>query len=601
MPEPPPGGYTAGTVVNMCFTLNEFTNQQAQWFHSVIPEFGPGWDVSTLVPSGTPPASCSGGGGYWAWYESWTSCNTGMMWGPGYAYDSGAGLGCGGTANDGDPGNNFGDSQLCPRTFCWDITTAGDPGGSCEAADYQVRVFVYGDAETGSWSITPICINDDPLCWPQLDNFDASVDEPCPGDDFTLTGIADGIPCGASATWTGPGGFNESGLVVTADQEGTYTFSVQVGDCAEYTIDVDASYGNFNPTLTPSPSADYCFGETVTLTVTGGIDFIFFDPFGNIVQQGPNNTYTFTANDMTAGFWLVQVNGSNATCVANLLTEINVFPSLDVMAEANPNPVCSGENITFSITNPDITFTYDWDGGAGSGENYTITAGAPGSYIMTVEACNLGGCCETFDVPYDVLPLPIPNLSASPMAICEGDQVTLTASGGGTYSWSPTGDVGPTITDNPGVTTTYTVTVTSPSGCTAEESITVEVQPELSAPQVTCESNTAATLSFDWPLVPGADYYEVFIDGVFQGTITSPPVNLDGLDPLQSVTIRVIPFSNNNTSCPGMETILTCQVRDCDPVNLVIDPIDPICSDGSNDLVLLIAGAPGAGPGQITW
>jgi len=118
MPEPPPGGYTAGRVVNMCFTLNEFTNQQAQWFHSVIPEFGPGWDVSTLVPSGTPPASCSGGGGYWAWYESWTSCNTGMMWGPGYAYDSGAGLGCGGTANDGDPGNNFGDSQLCPRTFC---------------------------------------------------------------------------------------------------------------------------------------------------------------------------------------------------------------------------------------------------------------------------------------------------------------------------------------------------------------------------------------------------------------------------------------------------------------------------------------------------
>ncbi|MEM6397033.1 MAG: gliding motility-associated C-terminal domain-containing protein [Bacteroidota bacterium] len=596
-PPLPPAGYAPGTVVNMCFSLLDFTQDEAEWVHAIIPNFGPGYDVSTIVP-GTPPTPCSTGA--WAWYDSWTSCETPNTWGPGFSFDSGSGLDCGGTPNDGDPGNNFGDPGNCTRIFCWDITTNSTNTG-CPELDFLVAVNVYGDAATGSYGVSSIC--DDPaFCWPEPTVFDAMVDEPCPGDPFTLTGIADGLDCSGSVQWTGPGGFSSTDLITTATAEGVYTLILDRGpDCDALEAEVSAFYGAFNPTLSPSPAQDYCFGETVTLTVTGGDNYIFFDPFGIVVQQGTNNVYTFTATDMTAGTYLVQVNGTSATCVANLLTDINVFPSLDVMTVANPDPVCSGDLITFSVTNVDPTFTYEWDGGQGAGPSYSITATTPGIFNMTLEACNLGGCCETFDIPYQVLSLPVPNLSADPLAVCEGDLVTLTAEGGGTYDWSPTGDTGPNITDNPTTTTTYTVTVTSPDGCVNDESVTIDVQPDLAAPQISCESNTAATLSFDWLPVPGADFYEVFIDGVSQGTVTAPPFDLDGLDPLQEVTIRVVPFSNNNTNCPGMEAELTCQVRDCDPVNLIIDPIDPICADGSNDIIQLVAGAPGAGPGQITW
>lgn len=60
--------------------------------------------------------------------------------------------------------------------------------------------------------------------------------------------------------------------------------------------------------------------------------------------------------------------------------------------------------------------------------------------------------------------------------ICPGALVELTASGGDTYRWS-TGATTANITDSPGTTTTYTVTVTSSDGCTASLSQEIIVSP----------------------------------------------------------------------------------------------------------------------------
>ncbi|MEM6395779.1 MAG: gliding motility-associated C-terminal domain-containing protein [Bacteroidota bacterium] len=597
-PPLPAGGYALGTAVEMCFVLNEFFQDEAEWVHAIVPEFGPGWEVSTLVPTQTP-IGCSEGN--WNFYNDWTSCTTQEGWGPGFTFESGSGVACNGTPNDSEPGNNYGDAGNCPRRFCWQIVAGANPNSGCEEDDYLVSVNVYGDARTGSYVASSAC--DDPAyCWPQLTDFQAFVNAPCPGDPFTLTGIAEGLDCSTSASWSGPDGFSTTDLVFNTMVEGTYTFTVERGGpCDSYEEVVEVFYGDFNPTLNVDSISSYCFGETVTLAVDGGVNFTFLDPTNQIVQQGADNTYTFTATDMTAGEYTIQVNGSSASCVSTLTAEIIVFPSLDTDVELASDAVCAGEEETFTIANFNPDFTYSWDGGLGSGQSYTVGTSIPGSYNMLLQVCNQGGCCETFQIPYEVLPLPVINILASAEDICRGDAVTLTASGGDSYLWSPTGDTDPMITDTPDTITTYGVLVTNAAGCSASDSLEIVVRPVLGAPEVSCESNSAATLSFDWPLVLGADYYEVFIDGVFQGNIVSPPLNLDGLSPLQEVTIRVVPFSNDNVGCPGEETELTCQVRGCEPVDLTIDPIDPICASISGDFIPLFADDDSLEPGIVTW
>ncbi|TND07548.1 MAG: psrP1 [Bacteroidetes bacterium] len=69
--------------------------------------------------------------------------------------------------------------------------------------------------------------------------------------------------------------------------------------------------------------------------------------------------------------------------------------------------------------------------------------------------------------------------SASPATICNGSSTTLTATGGTSYSWSPSSSVScptcATTVATPTVTTSYVVTVTNSSGCTNTKTVTVTV------------------------------------------------------------------------------------------------------------------------------
>src|ERR1035437_788441 len=67
-------------------------------------------------------------------------------------------------------------------------------------------------------------------------------------------------------------------------------------------------------------------------------------------------------------------------------------------------------------------------------------------------------------------------ITASPsFSICKGSSVTLTASGGNTYSWNPGGQTTTSITVNPTTTTAYTVTATTNSmTAIATQTVTVK-------------------------------------------------------------------------------------------------------------------------------
>ena len=78
-----------------------------------------------------------------------------------------------------------------------------------------------------------------------------------------------------------------------------------------------------------------------------------------------------------------------------------------------------------------------------------------------------------------------PANAGNPVGICTGANTTLNASGGVTYSWSPSSGLSSTIISNPiaaPITSTqYTVTVTDAIGCTGTDTVTVSVYPLPSA------------------------------------------------------------------------------------------------------------------------
>ncbi|HNW52442.1 MAG TPA: T9SS type A sorting domain-containing protein, partial [Prolixibacteraceae bacterium] len=92
------------------------------------------------------------------------------------------------------------------------------------------------------------------------------------------------------------------------------------------------------------------------------------------------------------------------------------------------------------------------------------------TYTVTVTAEN--GCTDTDETTVTVNPLPTAN-AGNDVTVCAGESTTLTATGGGTYSWS--GGVTNGVPFIPTQSETYTVTVTAENGCTDTDETIVTV------------------------------------------------------------------------------------------------------------------------------
>ncbi|MBA4322999.1 MAG: hypothetical protein C0408_09310 [Odoribacter sp.] len=107
------------------------------------------------------------------------------------------------------------------------------------------------------------------------------------------------------------------------------------------------------------------------------------------------------------------------------------------------------------------------------------------TYTVTVSS---GTCIPATDaVTVIVKPLPVAMISGDTL-ICSGTSTTLTASGGTTYLWS-TGATTTSVTVNPSLPSTYTVTATT-NGCTDIAVININI---LATEQVNAYPDTTIT------------------------------------------------------------------------------------------------------------
>ncbi len=222
-----------------------------------------------------------------------------------------------------------------------------------------------------------------------------------------------------------------------------------------------------NPLPTPSISGSplvFCAGGSVTLDAGSYTSYAWNATAGSSTSETVNATAT--------GTYAVTVTDAN-TCSATASQSVTVNPLPTPSITGGPTTFCNGGSVTLDAG----SFTsYVWQDNTTTTE--TFVASTSNTYSVTVTDAN--GCTATASQGVTVNSNPTPVITPNGSTVACGS-VSLTASGGSTYSWSPAGSAQTAATDvfTTGGTYTVSVVVTDDNTCTASttQDITVNVNP----------------------------------------------------------------------------------------------------------------------------
>jgi len=304
---------------------------------------------------------------------------------------------------------------------------------------------------------------------------------------------------------------------------------------------------------TASNGGPYCAGQTIQLNSTGGPPYNWSGPGGyTSTTQNPTRP---TSTVAMSGVYTVTVGSGGCTATATTNVVVNPSPTVTV----NSATICPGSSATLTASG---ATSYNWSPSTGlSGTTGPSVTANPASTTTYTVVGTTGTCTNAATAVVTVGGVIAPTVNSP--TICLGNSVTLTATGGTTYNWSPgtglSSTSGATVTANPSTTTVYTITAASGS-CSGTTTSTVTV---VNNPTVTVASATICAGNSTPLTANGATTYA-----------WSPAT---GLSATTGSNVNANPGSTTTYTITG--TIGTC--TDVTTATVNVNPL-PVVTVGSN-------------------
>lgn len=415
-----------------------------------------------------------------------------------------------------------------------------------ETEDYLIKIY----APTTVFNAPPIGVND----------------TICAGQNASITATGNGIlqwftvPTGGTVIQTG-GTYNTPILNNTTNY---YVQSV-VGNC-----------------VSPRTLVKVVVSPAFTLNITATADTVCVGGSTDLLASGTNLTYVWTpaaslnitsTNSVTATqnvqtiYAVVATNA--AGCTATASKTIYIYPTPILNTVANPSTICAGDTAIITVTGAsNCTWTGNYLFANAANDSIWVAPTTTETYSVSATAAN--GCVGTQIDSVVVNPLPNANAGLDE-TICVGASVTLNASGGTSYSWSPANGLSATNINNPTVTLnntqTYTVLVTDANGCQNTDDIIVNTVP---LPVANPGTNVGVCIGGSTTLngSGGTSYLWSPATGLSNATIANPVCT-----PAATSNYTLTVTSGNCTSLPSAPITVTVYNQPTAPLINVNGPI----------------------------
>jgi hypothetical protein len=352
---------------------------------------------------------------------------------------------------------------------------------------------------------------------------------------------------GGGGVWGGGGGGSNYALSTASNV--VHTRGSQTGNGVvsfTYVLNGNAVAAALTPTA-------ICIGSSATLTAGSVSTYTWSNGSqASSIVVSPLSTTAYT------------VQGTNSTgCTSTVVLTVSVSsapPSLSV--NSSTNSTCCGKAVMLTATGG---LAYSWTGGVVNGVPFTPT-GTSGYTVTGYNGCGSGTASATISVG----PLPV-GVSATNTLICQLNTVTLTATGGTSYTWTPTSMTVSSIMVSPAASTIYTVSAFDGT-CSGMATVTITTKPNptitvVASSQSVCEGKTATITAY------GADNYT---------WLNAPITGSTGvITPTASALYQVTGTNNVGCSAIGSQVVILSP----SPVVNAVANRTLVCSGGSSTVM----------------